>query len=147
PPSTVYRFRKFDRRNKAAVAGVAAVIVALTAGVVASRIFAVRARHDNFAARTQEKRADREAAKAREEADKQAAINQFLIKMLGSANPMPNTGTENVGEKANDKARGKDVTVAQVLDDAVRELDAGSLKGRPEIEITVRRPVGDTYMS
>ncbi len=43
PPSTVYRLRKFVRRNRALATGIAAVVVVLIAGVVVSTIFAVRA--------------------------------------------------------------------------------------------------------
>jgi len=43
PPSTIYRIRKFARRNRALVAGTAAVIAVLIAGVVVSTIFALKA--------------------------------------------------------------------------------------------------------
>jgi serine/threonine protein kinase/tetratricopeptide (TPR) repeat protein len=41
PPSVSYRLRKFVRRNRALVTGVAAVLVVLVAGIVVSTIFAV----------------------------------------------------------------------------------------------------------
>ena len=43
PPSAIYRVRKFMRRNRALVAGIAAVVAVLIAGVVVSTIFAIRA--------------------------------------------------------------------------------------------------------
>lgn len=43
PPSAVYRLRKFMRRNRALVTGIAAVAAVLIAGVVVSTIFAIRA--------------------------------------------------------------------------------------------------------
>ncbi len=43
PPSNVYRLKKFVRRNRALVTGVAAVLIVLIAGVVASTLFALRA--------------------------------------------------------------------------------------------------------
>ena len=43
PPSTIYRFEKFVRRNKALVTGLAAVLVVLSAGVVATSSFAILA--------------------------------------------------------------------------------------------------------
>jgi serine/threonine protein kinase/Tfp pilus assembly protein PilF len=43
PPSSIYRIRKFARRNRALVTGTAAVIAVLIAGVVVSTIFAVKA--------------------------------------------------------------------------------------------------------
>ena len=41
PPSTVYRIKKFVRRNRALVTGIAAVLVVLIAGVVVSTLFAI----------------------------------------------------------------------------------------------------------
>jgi non-specific serine/threonine protein kinase/serine/threonine-protein kinase len=43
PPSTAYRLKKFIRRNRALVIGIAAVMAVLIAGVVVSTIFAIRA--------------------------------------------------------------------------------------------------------
>ena len=43
PPSTVYRLKKFTRRNRALVTGIAAVLAVLIAGVMMSTVFAVRA--------------------------------------------------------------------------------------------------------
>jgi non-specific serine/threonine protein kinase/serine/threonine-protein kinase len=45
PESTVYWVRKFVRRNRAFVSGVAAVLGVLMAGIVASTLFAVRAEY------------------------------------------------------------------------------------------------------
>src|SRR5262249_57973183 len=42
PPSALYQLRKFARRNKALVGGVAAVMAALVAGLIGTTIFAVR---------------------------------------------------------------------------------------------------------
>ena len=44
PPSAVYRARKFMRRHKALVTGVAAVLIVLLAGIFVSLIFAFKAR-------------------------------------------------------------------------------------------------------
>jgi tetratricopeptide (TPR) repeat protein len=46
PPGPVYRFRKFAARNKAAVAGVVAVFVALVVGIVGTSIGLARARDE-----------------------------------------------------------------------------------------------------
>jgi len=45
PESTAYRLRKFVRRNRAFVTGVAAVLVVLMGGVIVSTLFAVRAEY------------------------------------------------------------------------------------------------------
>src|SRR5262249_60422297 len=42
PPSALYQLRKLARRNKALVGGVAAVMLALGAGLIGTTIFAVR---------------------------------------------------------------------------------------------------------
>jgi len=41
PPSTVYRLKKFIRRNRASVTGIAAVLAVLMGGVVISTLFAI----------------------------------------------------------------------------------------------------------
>ncbi len=43
PPSTIYRAKKFVRRNRALVTSVAAIVAVLAAGVVVSTLFALRA--------------------------------------------------------------------------------------------------------
>jgi tetratricopeptide (TPR) repeat protein len=43
PPSTVYRLKKFVRRNRALVTGIAVVLIVLIAGVVGIAIFAIKA--------------------------------------------------------------------------------------------------------
>ena len=68
PPSATYRFRKFARRNKAALLTVVAVMAALVAGTTVSTWQAVRA--------TRATRAEQEAlkiAKANEQAAKENA--------------------------------------------------------------------------
>jgi WD40 repeat protein len=44
PPSVLYQFRKFARRNKALVGGVAGILAALVLGLVGTTLFALRAR-------------------------------------------------------------------------------------------------------
>jgi serine/threonine protein kinase/Tfp pilus assembly protein PilF len=43
PPSTIYRLKKFARRNRALVTGIAAVLAVLIAGIIVSTLFAIRA--------------------------------------------------------------------------------------------------------
>jgi tetratricopeptide (TPR) repeat protein/tRNA A-37 threonylcarbamoyl transferase component Bud32 len=57
PPSTAYQLRKFARRHRALVAGVAAVFVVLVGGIVASTWQAVRADHAGRAALAERDRA------------------------------------------------------------------------------------------
>jgi len=44
PPSTIYRAKKFVRRHKSLVTGIAAVLVVLIVGIIVSTIFALQAR-------------------------------------------------------------------------------------------------------
>jgi eukaryotic-like serine/threonine-protein kinase len=65
PPSTTYQLRKFARRNRALVAGVAAVFLVLVAGIVASTWEAVRANRAGQAAIAERDRAVEAQARAR----------------------------------------------------------------------------------
>jgi tetratricopeptide (TPR) repeat protein/predicted Ser/Thr protein kinase len=64
-PSTAYQLQKFARRNRALVAGVAAVFVVLVAGVIASTWQAVRANRAGQAALVERDRALAAETKAR----------------------------------------------------------------------------------
>jgi eukaryotic-like serine/threonine-protein kinase len=70
PASTVYQLRKFARRNKALVAGVAAVFVVLAGGVVASTWEAVRANRAQQAAVAERDHATTAERRATEERDR-----------------------------------------------------------------------------
>ena len=105
-----YRVTRFVQRHRAGVSIAAAVILVLL-GV---SVFAVRSRD----------RAEREAAKAQ-------AINEFLQRMLGSAN---------AGRGGN-----QHVTVREALDaGAARAGD--SFRGEPQLEAAVRETIGATYL-
>jgi serine/threonine protein kinase/tetratricopeptide (TPR) repeat protein len=124
PPSKLYRFQKLVRRNKLVFGGAALLLVVLMLGAVASTWQALRA----IRARSQ----------AREEAAKEEAINRFLNDMLASADPD--------AVSARDPAKGRNVTVVQVLAAAAGRLDSGSFKDRPAIEAALRQTLGRTYL-
>jgi len=65
PESAVYRLRKFVRRNRALVTGVAVVLVVLTAGIVTSTIFAISEKEQRELAEAEQERAEQEAEAAR----------------------------------------------------------------------------------
>ncbi len=46
PPSTVYWVKKFVRRNRALVTGIAAVLAVLVAGIIVSTLFAIKAQRE-----------------------------------------------------------------------------------------------------
>jgi serine/threonine protein kinase len=46
PPGNIYRLRKFVRRNRALVTGIAAVLAVLVAGIIVSTLFAIKAHRE-----------------------------------------------------------------------------------------------------
>ncbi|NWG14757.1 MAG: serine/threonine protein kinase, partial [Acidobacteria bacterium] len=117
-PNTIgYRAAKFVRRHRTGVVAACLVLLAAVAGVVAT----VR----------QARIAASERDRARIEARKAEQVTSFLQGMLTSADP---------------RAGGKNVTVAEVLDEAAKRVDR-ELAGQPEIEAAVRTSIGLTYLS
>lgn len=43
------------------------------------------------------------------------------------------------------RAQGEEVRVRDLLDEAVRELEQGSLNDQPAVEAAIRRTIGETY--
>ncbi|MBC8105461.1 MAG: serine/threonine protein kinase [Anaerolineae bacterium] len=86
PPSTVYRMRKFVRRNKAVVGSASAVAAALLIGLIA---FAWQAK----IARTQRDRAIVAEAETKKRADELKEVSEFQAKMLSQIDPT-NAGIE-----------------------------------------------------
>jgi tetratricopeptide (TPR) repeat protein/predicted Ser/Thr protein kinase len=122
-PGTVYQLQKFARRNKALVAGVAAVFVALVAGVIVSTWQAARARRA-------EQAAAQEAATAK-------AINDFLQHDLlaqAGASTQAKPGTK----------PDPDLKVRTALDRAAATI-TGRFDRQPAIEASIRNTIGQTY--
>jgi serine/threonine protein kinase/tetratricopeptide (TPR) repeat protein len=126
PPSTIYQLRKFARRNKAVVAGVAAVFLVLLMGIMATTWQArqaIAARNEQIGLRM----------KADASAERASAANAFLRRMLASAQP--------------DVAQGQDVSVGMVLDAAADEIASGVVHVTPDVEALVRLSIGETYLA
>ena len=122
PPGAAYRFRKFTRRNKAALtvaALIAAVLVAATAVSVWQARLAIAAREDADA-RARAERAAKEDAEA---------ITQFVVGVFQSSDP------------ARD---GRKITVAEKLDRAAKELDRDATLP-PERKAALQSTLGRTY--
>lgn len=117
PPSAWYHLSKYARRNRGMFIGAALALVALVAGSIATATFAWRE--------------SREAARATAQAQRAKATVEFLANMLSSADPY--------------EARGKEITVRQILDDASKRLASGALSGQPEVEAALRGTIGRTY--
>lgn len=108
PATTGYRVRRFVRRHRVGVAATAAVAAALVAGLGATAW---------------------QAKKARAEAAKATAANDFLVELLNAPNP---------------EVEGRDVRVATLLDRAARRLDT-AFADAPETEATLRHALGMSY--
>jgi serine/threonine protein kinase len=117
PPSTSYQLRKFARRHRGLVAGVAAVFLVLVAGVVVSTRQAVRAR-----------RAENSAN----------AVNGFLQNdLLAYASPTNPSGSNTKADP--------DLTMRTALDRAAERI-TGKFDRQPEVEASIRDTIGQTYI-
>jgi non-specific serine/threonine protein kinase/serine/threonine-protein kinase len=120
PPSIGYLLRKLVVKHKGTVLAVAAVLLALVGGLVATTTLYLEA-----------DKAKRQAVKNHQKAE---AINSFLINdLLGEASP-------------NKSPRGKQVTVEEVLHRAAAKID-GAFPDQPEVEASLRSSLGRTYIS
>ncbi|MHC4508922.1 MAG: tetratricopeptide repeat protein [Planctomycetota bacterium] len=116
PPSNIYRIKKFARRHRALVIGLAAVLAVLIAGVVVSAIFAIGQARARF-----------EAENARADAQ---FVSDFLEKdVLGAAA----------------KARFGEATAIYMLDSASKSLDESEVEIKPLIEASIRETLGRVY--
>jgi tetratricopeptide (TPR) repeat protein len=132
PASTFYQFRKFARRNRAMAAGGAIALIGLVFGTAFATWQAVRATQQRDLAQSAQAAAVEQAGKARLEARRVERINSFLNDMLMAADPR--------------RARGRDVSVAEILDMAAARVDR-ELADDPAIEASLRHTIGTTYLS
>jgi len=117
PESRIYRARKFVRRHHALVAGIFIVFIVLIAGLAGIAVFAFK------------------AEQRRAEAELQARVTKAVVDFLNydllmSADPR--------------RARGRDVTVREVLDEASMRIE-GRFKDDPLVEASIRFTLGNTY--
>ncbi len=145
PPTAGYRFRKFARRNKAALAAGTAILLTLTCGVIGTTWQAARAtrqRDRSIAAEAlaearleAETRAREEAQNAERRATAESVrsgqIARFMKDMLQAVDP--------------DVALGQDTTLLRgILDRTAERLD-DELLGQPEVEAELRLVLGVVY--
>ncbi len=124
PPSTVYQLRKFARRNKGLVGGIAATFAVLVTGVVISTWQAVRAVEAGKLARLRLGQLQREADRAR-------------------------TAKEHVGRilaAAQVEEQGREATVRQALESSEKWLDK-DFADQPAIAASLHRTHGETWFS
>ena len=122
--ATTYQLRKFARRHRALVGGVAAVFVVLLAGVIVSTWQAVRAR-----------RAEMAAVEAQQTAQ---AVNDFLQNdILAQASASTQAGPTQRPDP--------DLKVRTALDRAAARI-SGKFGRQPGVEAAIRDTIGQTYM-
>ncbi len=166
PASAFYQLRKFARRNRSLVGGLAVAGAILLIGTAVSIAFAVRAtaaerlaesrrgeavasselaerrraiadsaQHVADSARADAQRegaaAISSAKRTTDEAAKAQAVNAFLQQMLASSDPA--------------NARGKELSVRELLDKAGADMNGAALSGQPEVKAAVEATIGRTY--
>jgi serine/threonine protein kinase/Tfp pilus assembly protein PilF len=120
PPSAWYQLARFSRRNKLLVGSVTGMFILLSAGVVTSTWFAVRA--------------ERNRQEASSQSDIATAVSEFLTeRVLAGATP----------ERLRDKNI-RDALVKAMLDPAARSV-ARDFKNKPLTEAAVRSSLADSY--
>ncbi len=115
PPSTVYQFRKFAKRNRGVVLTGAAGVAVLLAGLIVSVAGWSRAEHAR--------------ARAETEAEKSRVLSEFMVTLLESPDPWES---------------GPDVRVLDVLGNATSVIDR-ELGDLPEVAASAHLSLGDTY--
>jgi eukaryotic-like serine/threonine-protein kinase len=141
PPSATYRFSKFARKHRSALATGGSFAVMLVLMTAVSGWQAIRAtsaerltRNERDRARTAEAEAVTEAENARRSAAESKAVRDFLLnKLLASARP-----------EGQEEGLGKDVTIRQAVD-AVQPKISVAFKDQPAVEASVRETIGTTY--
>ncbi len=152
PPSASYKLRAFARKHRAAFVTVSAFVVLLIAATAVSAYLAVRARRAERIATDERNRAvtaevsavaaEREANAAAERATTEAeisrAVNEFLQRdLLGQADA---DNQEDPGTRPD-----PDIKVRTLLDRAAAAI-GGKFGDHPEVELSVRRTIGDAYL-
>ena len=144
PESGLYRFRKFVRRRRVPVLAGSLIFLALIGGTIGTSIgmrWALRERTEARLAADREREAAAkahqseisaeasraEAERRRQQADRTVA---FLTRILSGADP--------------EVARGREITVREVLDDAAARVDV-ELMDQPEVALEVHSVIAGAY--
>ncbi|MEZ4388542.1 MAG: serine/threonine-protein kinase [Candidatus Krumholzibacteriia bacterium] len=123
PPSAGYQLRKMMVRHKGPFAFAGMLVILLVGfAVTMSAMFDIQ--------RRERLRADAAREEAVLEANKSTRVTTFLQQMLASVDP--------------DQARGREVTVRDVLDESSRRLESG-LADQPEVRAAIHATIGNTY--
>jgi serine/threonine-protein kinase len=138
PPTHYYRAKRFVQRNLGGVIAASIATAAIICGFVISTVAYFQADRARRSEAQHRQLADlrlvqTEAARAETsaEAAKVRATNAFLQDLLATSDPTQ-------------KLR-PDIELREVLDEAARSLDRGTLASQPEVEAAIRVTVGRTY--
>jgi non-specific serine/threonine protein kinase/serine/threonine-protein kinase len=123
PPSAVYQLRKFARRNRVLVASTAAVVAALSIGVVGATYGLLEAQQQRHQA--EQRRVEAEAAR-----DDAMWGREYLASIFRNADPW--------------EEGGRQLTMEDVLDHAVKRLDAEPPESA-QTQGEMRWIIGDMY--
>lgn len=123
PPTTMYRLRKFARRNRIAVGAAAALTVFLVAFTIVMAVQAQRIAAERDRANREAERANREATTARQ-------VSDFLVGLFAVSDP---------GE-----ARGNTLTAREILDTGAAQIQA-ELADQPEVQAPLMETIGAVY--
>jgi serine/threonine protein kinase/tetratricopeptide (TPR) repeat protein len=129
PPGTIYRMKKFARRNKGPVAAVVAVVLALAVGLVGTGLMYVRVVAERDRAQEAERLTQESLAETEEARNEAEQVTQFLADTLAAVDP---------------SKQGKDVTVREVLDRASEKISR-QFANKALLEARLKNTIGSTY--
>ncbi|MEM9382133.1 MAG: tetratricopeptide repeat-containing protein kinase family protein, partial [Planctomycetota bacterium] len=130
PPSALYQLRKFARRNRVLVGGIAAVFAAVTVGFVVSTYLYLAADRAWEAERMERERAQDAEQLALDEADAVEEVSEFLVGLFTSADEFDDWGGS--------------VTARELLDEG-RVRIAGTFEDRPRTRSRLQEAMGRAY--
>jgi len=117
PPSRAYRIAKFVRRHRTAVLTALGIVAAMCVGLVATTAMYLRVLDERDRADT--------------EADTAQYVTDFLLDLFEEADPS--------------QTRGQTVTVREVLDLGVKNVERSAIKNRPELQANLIHVMGCAY--
>ena len=126
PPSALYQFQCFARRNRGVVVAASLAAIALVGGLIASTTFAIQASRAEVRAKEGERDARADATRA-------VAVSAFLERLLSVSNPF---GDEPVDAET---------PIGDVLTTADTWIE-GEFEGQPLGEAAARTAIGRTLM-
>ncbi len=166
PPSTLYRLQKFTRRNRALVAALGIVFIALTTATIIAATAAVSekserlraeralkaeaearadAQRDRDTARREQRAAEeaRQAAEAaRQEAEAARAEAEVQVRTTQEVNDFLNQDLLAASDPY--QTRDRELTVRDLLDRAAEKLE-GRFPDQPLVEAALRNTLGTAY--